>query len=136
MRKEEQERARITHRELEEHCFQQQHAGNLTAGQPTDEPGTGSANANVLAAEAFLSRMQPTSPAEPAASQDEKRLKPQYHHQEQHQQQSRSKKHGAVVKGHAIDALSAAVKPALKRYYKSKAISSADDFKHLYAMKD
>jgi type II secretory pathway pseudopilin PulG len=134
--REEQQRAREKHQALEEHRSQhqdqhQQQAGKMVGdspvSQPTDQTETGSAGANAIAAEAFLSRMQPTSPGQPAVSQDNTERKPQ----------QQSQKHGAVVKvrGHAIDALSAVVKPALKRYYKSKAITSADDFKHLYAMK-
>jgi hypothetical protein len=35
------------------------------------------------------------------------------------------------MKGHAIDALSNVVISVMERYYKSKAITSKDDFKHL-----
>ncbi len=122
--REEQQRAREKHQALEEHRSQhqdqhQQQAGKMVGdspvSQPTDRTETGSAGANAIAAEAFLSRMQPTSPGQPAVSQDNTERKPQ----------QQSQKHGAVVKvrGHAIDALSAVVKPALKRYYKSKAIT-------------
>ena len=98
---------------------------NTNDDRPGDKPAIEVASANATAAEAFLNRMPPVG--EPTTSEDITKHK--------HQQKQRQKE-SVAVKSHAIDALSAVVKPALKRYYKSKAISSAADFKHLCVIVD
>ena len=143
---EDQQRAREKHLLLEQQVSQhrkeqrQQEEQAVLRGDYTsrdlgstvsDGAEAGGARTNAMAAEAFLTRMQYTSLGDALVSQDKIESR---RDTERGSERTQTHKDSVTVKSHAIDALSAVVKPVLKRYYKSKAISSADDFKHLCAI--
>ena len=140
--KEDQQKAREKHLVLEQQRSQHRQDSVLpgdctsrnpgsTAGRPSDGAEAGGASANIMAAEAFLTRMQYTPLGDALVSRDKIETR---RDTERGRERKQPQKDSVTVKGHAIDALSAVVKPVLKRYYKSKAITSADDFKHLCAI--